>query len=60
VILDFTEARDDGWQWYHLDHIQIICTSPQAGVKEGPVDCIRIDEVATALKKMKRHKAQAC
>jgi len=29
------------------------------GVKEGPVDCIRIDEVAAALKKMKRHKAQA-
>jgi len=26
-----------------------------AGVKEGPVDCIMIDEVATALKKMKRH-----
>ena len=28
-----------------------------AGVKEGPTDCIRIDEVAAALKKMKRHKA---
>jgi len=28
-----------------------------AGVKEEPVDCNRIDEVATALKKMKRHKA---
>jgi len=28
-----------------------------AGVKEGPADCIRIDEVATALKKMKRHNA---
>jgi len=28
-----------------------------AGVKEGPADCIRIDEVATASKKMKRHKA---
>jgi len=27
-----------------------------AGVKEGPTDCIRIDEVAAALKKMKRHK----
>jgi len=24
-----------------------------AGVKEGPADCIRIDEVAAALKKMK-------
>jgi len=24
---------------------------------EGPADCIRIDEVAAALKKMKRHKA---
>jgi len=29
-----------------------------ATVKEGPADCIRIDEVAAALKKMKRHKAQ--
>jgi len=26
-----------------------------AGVKEGPADCIRINEVAAALKKMKRH-----
>jgi len=26
-------------------------------VKEGPVECIRIDEIAAALKKMKRHKA---
>ena len=26
-----------------------------AGVKEEPADCIRIDEVAAALKKMKRH-----
>ena len=28
-----------------------------AKVKEGPADCIRIGEVAAALKKMKRHKA---
>jgi len=28
-----------------------------AGVKEGPADCIRIGEVAAALKKMKRRKA---
>jgi len=28
-----------------------------AGVKEGPADCTRIDEVAAALKKMKRRKA---
>jgi len=28
-----------------------------ADVKEGPADCIRIGEVAAALKKMKRHKA---
>jgi len=26
-----------------------------AEVKEGPADCIRIDKVAAALKKMKRH-----
>jgi len=29
-----------------------------ARVKEGPTDCIRINEVAAALKKMKRHKAR--
>jgi len=28
-----------------------------AGVKEGPADCFRIDKVAAALKKIKRHKA---
>jgi len=28
-----------------------------AGVNVGPADCIRIDEVAAALKKMKRHTA---
>jgi len=28
-----------------------------AGANEGPADCIRIDEVAEALKKMKRYKA---
>jgi len=31
-----------------------------AEVKEGPADCIRIDEVAAALKTTKRHKPQAC
>ena len=29
-----------------------------AEVKEGPADCIRMDEVRAALKKMKKHKAQ--
>ena len=28
-----------------------------AEVKEGPADCIRMDEVRAALKKMKKHKA---
>jgi len=28
-----------------------------AGVKEGPADCIRIDEVAAALRTMKIHRA---
>ena len=28
-----------------------------AEVKEGPTDCIRMDEVRAVLKKMKRHKA---
>ena len=29
----------------------------EATVKEGPADCIRMDKVAAALKKMKKHKA---
>ena len=30
-------------------------------IKEGPADCIRFDEVAAALKKMKKHKSvRAC
>jgi len=29
TILDFNEARDDGWQWHQLDHMQIMCTSLQ-------------------------------
>ena len=29
TILYFNEARDDGWQWHQLDHMQIICASLQ-------------------------------
>ena len=28
INLDFTGARDSGWQWHQLDHMQV-CTSPQ-------------------------------
>jgi len=38
----------------HWDH------KIEATVKEGPADCIRMDEVAAALRKMKRIKPQAC
>jgi len=27
--LNFAEARDDGWQWHQLGHMQIICNSLQ-------------------------------
>ena len=27
--LDFTEARDNEWQWHHLDHMMQVCTSLQ-------------------------------
>jgi len=56
VIVD-EKGIKDSWKEYmgklmnkenELDHR----ISP--GVKEGPADCIRIDEVAAALKKMKR------
>jgi len=29
TILDFTEAKNNGWQWHQLDHMQIIYTSLQ-------------------------------
>jgi len=29
TILDLNEARDDAWQWYQLDHMQVIYTSLQ-------------------------------
>ena len=48
---EYTEKltnKEDQW-----DHEIII----SAEVKEGPADCIRIDEVVAALKKMKMHKA---
>jgi len=28
INLDFTEARDSGWQWHQLGHMQV-CTSLQ-------------------------------
>ena len=42
-----------GLFWTKSRAIKRLCVC----VKEGPADCIRIDEVAAALKKMKRHKA---
>ena len=36
---------------------QLVALKISAEVKEGPADCIRMDEVRAALKKMKRHKA---
>ena len=62
VLVDEKEIKDS-WKEYmeklmneenEWDH------RISAGVKEGPADCIRIDEIAAALKKMKRHKAPAC
>ena len=59
VTLD-EKGIKDSWKEYieklmneenELDH------RISAGVKEGPTDCIGSDEVAAALKKMKRHKA---
>jgi len=58
VIIDEKGIKDT-WKEYleklmiednELDH------RISAGVKKGPAVCIRIDEVAAALKKMKRHK----
>jgi len=29
MILDINEARDDGWQWHQMHHMQIIYISLQ-------------------------------
>ena len=29
LVCEPNKARDDGWQWHQLDHMQIICTSLQ-------------------------------
>jgi len=59
VIVD-EKAIKDSWKEYmeklmneenEWDH------RIEATVKEGPTDCIRVDEVAAALKKMEKHKA---
>jgi len=59
VILD-DKGIKDSWKEYmeklmndesEWDH------KLSAEVKEGPADCIRIDEVRATLKEMKRHKA---
>ena len=42
------KLMNEGNEWDH---------SVSTTVKEGPADCIRMDEVAAALKKMKKHKA---
>jgi len=36
INLDFTEARDGGWQWRHLDHMQI-ATSLQTDAYTPPL-----------------------
>jgi len=48
VIVDEKGIMNEENEWDH---------GISAEVKEGPADCIMIDEVVTALKKMKRHKA---
>ena len=37
--------------------MSILYIDSSCAVKEGPADCIRMDEVTAALKEMKRHKA---
>jgi len=58
VIVD-EKGIEDSWKEYveklMNEENQWDCRI-SATVKEGPADCIRIDEVATALKKMKRHR----
>jgi len=62
VIVD-EKGIKDSWKEYMeklMNEVNEWNHRISAGVKEGPADCVSIDEVAAALKKMKRRKAPAC
>jgi len=48
--VDFNEARDDGWQWHQLDHMQTICTLLQTDnhISTSPLNFTRQDTISAA------------
>jgi len=46
-----------GWQWHHLDHMQMICTSLQAdnNVSTSPLSFYRPDALPAAHPKASKH-----
>ena len=58
--MDFNEARDDGWQWHQLDHVQIICTSLQTDkhASTSPLSFCRPDALPATQLSVKALKAQ--
>jgi len=59
VIVD-DKGIKDSWKEYMeklMNEESVWDHKISAEVKEGPTDCIRMDEVRAVLKKMKRHKA---
>jgi len=57
TILDFTGARDNGWQWHQLDHMQIICTSLQTDnhANTSPLSFYRPDALPAAQSTASNH-----
>jgi len=57
TILDFNEARDDGWQWHHLDYMQIIHTSLQTNnyASTLPPSFYRLDALPAAQPTASKH-----
>jgi len=57
TILDFAGARDNGWQWHQLDHMQIICTSLQTDnhSSTSPLSFHRPDALPAAQSTVSNH-----
>ena len=54
--LDFTEARDSGWQWHQLDHMHV-CTSLQTDnhASTPPLSFYRPDALPAAQPTASKH-----
>jgi len=57
TILDFNEAKDDGWQWHQLEHMKIIFTLLQTNnhTSTSPLSFYRPDTLTAAQSTVSKH-----